>query len=55
MDVKIINNTKRAPLGGKANGSTGKGTDAHTIRAEDLRIHKPIPGQGGLSMVVKLK
>lgn len=55
MDIKVINTSRRIPAGGKANGSTGTGTDVHTIRAEDLRINKPIPGQGGLSVVLKLK
>lgn len=56
MGIEIIN-IKRKPSsgGGKANGTTGAKTNAATVRAEDLRIHKPIVGQGGLSMVLKMK
>lgn len=56
MGIEIIN-IRRKPSsgGGKANGTSGAKTNTHTVRAEDLRINKPIPGQGGLSMVLKLK
>lgn len=56
MGVEIIN-IKRRPSsgGGKANGTNGAATNVATVRAEDLRIHKPIVGQGGLSMVLKMK
>lgn len=56
MGIEIIN-IKRKPNsgGGKANGTTGAKTNVATVRAEDLRIHKPIVGQGGLSMVLKMK
>lgn len=56
MSVEIIN-IKRKPSseGGKTNGTSGAKFNAHTVKAEDLRIHKPIVGQGGLAMVLKLK
>jgi hypothetical protein len=56
MGIEIIN-IKRKPSsgGGKVNGASGAKTNTHTVRAEDLRIHKPIVGQGGLSMVLKMK
>lgn len=56
MGIEIIN-IKRKPSsgGGKANGTSGAATNVHTVKAQDLRIHKPIVGQGGLSMVIKLK
>jgi hypothetical protein len=56
MGVEIIN-IRRKPSsgGGKANGTSGSATNTHTVRAEDLRVHKPIVGQGGLSMVLKMK
>lgn len=56
MGIEIIN-IKRKPSsgGGKANGTSGAKVNPHTVRAEDLRIHKPIVGQGGLSMVLKMK
>jgi hypothetical protein len=56
MGIEIIN-IKRKPGsgGGKANGTSGAGANVHTVKAQDLRIHKPIVGQGGLSMVIKLK
>lgn len=59
MGIEIIN-IRRKPTsgGGKASGTASKPgatTNVHTVRGEDLRIHKPIVGQGGLSMVLKLK
>jgi hypothetical protein len=52
----IVNTSKNTPKAAKANGITGKdNTCVHTVKAEDLRIMRPIPGQGGLSMVVKLE
>jgi glutathione synthase/RimK-type ligase-like ATP-grasp enzyme len=56
MSIEIIN-IRRKPSsgGGKANGTSGAKANPHTIKAEDLRINKPIVGQGGLSMVLKLK
>ena len=52
----IVNTRKITPKVAKANGTTGKNsTCVHTVRAEDLRITRPIPGQGGLSMVMKLE
>lgn len=56
MGVEIIN-IKRKPAsgGGRVNGTNGGTTNVHTVKGEDLRIHKPIVGQGGLSMVLKLK
>jgi glutathione synthase/RimK-type ligase-like ATP-grasp enzyme len=56
MGVEIIN-IKRKPAsgGGKVNGASGGKANVHTVKGEDLRIHKPIVGQGGLSMVLKLK
>lgn len=56
MGIEIIN-IKRKPSsgGGKANGKSGAKDNPHTVKAQDLRIHKPIVGQGGLSMVLKLK
>lgn len=57
MGVEIINiRRKPGSGGGKANGTGGaNAVNTHTVRAEDLRIHKPIVGQGSLSMVLKLK
>jgi hypothetical protein len=56
MSIEIIN-IKRKPSsgGGKANGTSGAKVNPHTVKAQDLRIHKPIVGQGGLSMVLKMK
>jgi hypothetical protein len=56
MGIEIIN-IKRKPSsgGGKANGTSGAKVNPHTVKAQDLRIHKPIIGQGGLSMVLKMK
>lgn len=56
MSVEIIN-IKRKPSsgGGKANGTSGAKVNAATVQAQDLRVHKPIVGQGGLSMVLKMK
>lgn len=52
----IVNTRKITTKAAKANGITGKDkTCVHTVRAEDLRITRPIPGQGGLSMVMKLE
>lgn len=52
----IVNTRKITPRAAKANGVSGKNaTCVHTVKAEDLRITRPIPGQGGLSMVVKLE
>ena len=56
MGIEIIN-IKRRPSsgGGKANGVTNRpAANVHTVRAEDLRVHKPIPNEDGLSMVLKL-
>ena len=56
MGVEIIN-IKRSPTNssGKASASSGAKNSVHTVKAQDLRIHRPIVGQGGLSMVLKLK
>lgn len=56
MSVEIIN-IKRKPSsgGGRVNGIYGAKTNVHTVQAKDLRIHKPIVGQGDLSIVLKLK
>ena len=54
--MAIIINTRKSPsTGGKVGGTTGETTCVHTVRAEDLRIMRPIPGQGGLSLVLKLE
>lgn len=56
MGIEIINiRRKPGSGGGKVNGNSGTKTNVHTVKGEDLRIHKPIVGQGGLSMVLKLK
>jgi len=56
-NTSIIVNTKKIDQRtAKANGVTGKNkTCVHTVKGEDLRIMRPIPGQGGLSMVIKLE
>lgn len=56
MGVEIINIKRRPDSGGgKANASSGAKANVHTVKAQDLRVHKHIVGQGGLSMVMKLK
>lgn len=58
INTPIIVNTTKAKLhDSKAGGvsSSSEATCVHTVRAEDLRIMRPIPGQGGLSTVMKLK
>ena len=55
MALEIINNNKRTVQDGKANSKSGSKASVHTVKAEDLRIAKPIPGEGGLSMVLKLR
>ena len=58
-NTSIIVNTRKAKLyDPKANGVSSDPnatTCVHTVKAEDLRIMRPILGQGGLSMVMKLK
>lgn len=51
----IVNTRKIRSQQLKANGTTGEKTCVHTIQAQDLRIMRPIPGQGGLSLALKLK
>lgn len=57
LNTSIIVNTKKTrpdgKVGGVSNGSAP--VNVHTIRAEDLRIMRPIPGQGGLNIVLKLE
>ena len=55
MSLEIINNNKRTVRDGKANSKSGSKASVHTVRGQDLRVAKPIPGEGGLSMVLKLK
>lgn len=56
MSIEIINNSRRpASGGGKANAKSGGNICPHTVKAEDLRIHRKIVGEGGLSMVLRLK
>lgn len=51
----VVNTRKIVAPNGKANGINNQGTCVHTVKAEDLRIMRAIPGQGGLSMVMKLE
>lgn len=51
----IVNTRKIKKPELKANGVTGEKTCAHTIRAEDLMMLQPIPGQASLSLALKLK
>lgn len=58
LNTSIIVNTKKTkPTDGKVGGISNSSTpvNVHTIKAEDLRIMRPIPGQGGLSVVLKLE
>jgi hypothetical protein len=55
-NTSIIVNTRRIrATDSKVRGSSNEVTCVHTVRAEDLRVIRPIPGQAGLNMVLKLK
>lgn len=50
----VVNTKKTVPVSNKVSGTGSQAACVHTVKAQDLRIMKAIPGQAGLSLVLKL-
>ena len=55
--ANIIVNTRKieAPANKVSSGNKAAAANLHTVKAQDLYTVRAIPGQGGLSMVLKLE
>lgn len=56
-NASIIVNTRKIQASGNkvSQGNSSTAVNLHTVKAQDLYTMRAIPGQGGLSMVMKLE
>lgn len=56
-NASIIVNTRKVQAASNkvSTANTSAGANLHTVKAKDLYTVRAIPGQGGMSMVLKLE